>query len=523
MRFFNTAGPVNPKKHYCLDLLNRLDLDNILDLIEKEKYFALHAPRQTGKTSCLLALMDYLNKSGKYKALYFNVEAAQGAREDVKSAIRAILNEMADRAAYYLNDSFLTENISDIFERHGEFTALNAVITKWCEKSDLPILLFIDEIDSLVGDTLISVLRQIRSGYDKKPTSFPQSIVLCGVRDVRDYRLHSAKEKAVVTGGSAFNIKSESIRLGNFSKKEIFFLYEFHTKETGQKFTEEAVNMAAELSNGQPWLVNALAYEACFKIAKNREIPIDCNIIEKAKDNIVLRRETHIDQLMDKLKEARVKRVIEPILAGKEEPLNPEDVEYVYDLGIIKQEKNGKITISNKIYQEVIPRELGFSFQSGMAQETVWYIDENGGLNMTELMKAFQDFFRNNSESWLEGFLYKEAGPQVLLQAFLQRIVNSGGQIHREYAIGRKRTDILVLWKNKDKTEKFVIELKIRYGDIESDIKKGLEQTFLYMDICGTDIGHLVIFDRDKNKKWEEKIFHNVKNYKNTKIHVWGM
>ena len=57
MRFFNTAGPVNPQDHYCLPPLTRLNLDEVLSLIAQKKYFLLHAPRQTGKTSCLLALM----------------------------------------------------------------------------------------------------------------------------------------------------------------------------------------------------------------------------------------------------------------------------------------------------------------------------------------------------------------------------------------------------------------------------------------------------------------------------------
>jgi hypothetical protein len=524
MRFFNTAGPVKCKEHYCISPLKRFNMQNIFDLIDQEKYFVLHAPRQTGKTSCLFALMDYLNANGKYKALYFNVEAAQGARENVQRAIKAILDELADRAEHHIKDFILTELKNKILKQGIEDTALNKILTEWCRESDLPIVLFIDEIDSLIGDTLISVLRQIRSGYDKRPAMFPQSIVLCGVRDVRDYRLHSAKEKAVITGGSAFNIKAESLRLGDFSKQEISFLYGLHTKETGQEFTPEAIDMAAELTKGQPWIVNALAYEACFKISKkDSSITINAEIIEQAKNNIILRRETHLDQLMDKLKEERVKRVIEPILAGKEIPLNSDDVEYVFDLGMIKQARNGKITISNKIYQEVIPRELGWPFQSGMAQESAWYINENGELNMKKLMKAFQNFFRNNSDSWLEGFLYKEAGPQVLLQAFLQRIINSGGEIHRKYAIGKKRTDLLIIWKNKDEIQKIVIELKIKYGKVESDIKKGLEQTSEYMDICGSSLGHLVIFDRDQNKKWEEKIFYKLEKYKNFKIHVWGM
>ena len=218
MRFFNTAGPVNPEKHYCLQLLKRIKLEEIESLIDQEKYFVLHAPRQTGKTSCMLALMHHLNKEGKYVCLYVNIEAAQGARENVEQAMHDILNELAGRAKYFLKDHFPADALGNIFIKGGYGTALNQCLTQWSEHLEKPLVLLIDEIDSLIGDTLISVLRQIRSGYDKRPDAFPQSIVLCGVRDIRDYRIHSSREKEIITGGSAFNIKARSLRLGDFSK-----------------------------------------------------------------------------------------------------------------------------------------------------------------------------------------------------------------------------------------------------------------------------------------------------------------
>ena len=106
MRFFNTAGPVNYKDHYCLPPLERFDLAEILMLLEQKKYFVLHAPRQVGKTSFLLALRDYLNKQGNYNCLYINVEAAQAAREKVNSVMAVILREIALRASGLLQDDF---------------------------------------------------------------------------------------------------------------------------------------------------------------------------------------------------------------------------------------------------------------------------------------------------------------------------------------------------------------------------------------------------------------------------------
>ena len=441
--------------------------------------------------------------------------------------MRAILNELASSALYFLKDEFPETQWGQILEKSGEYGAFNKLLSLWAENSPLPLILLIDEIDSLVGDTLISVLRQLRAGYDMRPKSFPQSVMLCGVRDVRDYRIHSSKDKALITGGSAFNIKAESLRLGDFTREEVDTLYSRHTEETGQVFVDGAINLVWAMTCGQPWLVNALGYEVCFKMKEGRERsrPITAEMIEQAKENIILRRETHLDQLVDKLAEGRVRRVIEPILAGLNQVQNfhPDDVQYVADLGLIKVARNGAISVSNRIYQEIIPRELSWNIQTGIIQQSIWYILPNGLLDMDKLLLAFQEFFRQHSESWVERFDYKEAGPQLLMQAFLQRVINSGGRLEREYGLGRMRTDLLILWPHKTGAQKVVIELKILHKALNDTIEDGLRQTIEYMDKCGTDQGHLVIFDRSKGKAWEEKIFKRVEEYQRKKIVVWGM
>ena len=269
-KFFNTAGPQIPNDNYTIDPLVRFNLDEILSLIRQQRYFVLHAPRQTGKTSCMLVLRDY---------------------------------------------------------------------------------------------------RIVLSNQD------------------------------IVTGGSAFNIKAESLRLGNFSKDEIRELYMQHTRETGQRWDEACFPMVWEATEGQPWLVNALAHEVTYKM--------------------------------------------------------------------------------------------------------------------------------KNSDSWIQKFDYAEAGPQLLLQAFLQRIVN-GGYIDREYGLGRKRTDLLIRKPLTDgyggPVQRVVLELKIKRGSLDSVIESGLEQTWQYMDTVGSvDEGHLIIFDRTKEKSWDERIWHKLCQFNGHDIMVWGM
>ena len=527
-RFFNTAGPVNRPDHYCLPPLTRFDIDQILSLIEQKKYFILHAPRQTGKTSALLALMKLLNQQGTYRCLYANVEVGQTARGDVKRGMRVILGEIAGRAETFLKDSFPVEQMNNALEQFGGDGSLNRLLSIWAKDSSKPLVLLIDEIDALVGDTLLSVLRQLRAGYDKRPGSFPQSVILCGVRDIRDYRIYSAQEQELVKGGSAFNIRAESLRLSNFDQSDLETLYQQHTTETGQIFEPETLQTAWELTQGQPWLVNALAYETTFNIkaGRDRSQPITSEMIQQAKENLIIRRETHLDQLTHKLQEERVRRVVEPMLQGESlsQKVNHEDIQYVLDLGLISRTKQG-LQVANLIYQEVIPRELSYVTQIDLESlfQPEWYIAPDGRLDMAKLLTEFQQFFRENSEHWLGRFDYQEAGPQLLLQAFLQRVINSGGRVHREYGLGRKRTDLLVVWPYDNGIQKTVLELKIRYRKTEKVIKSGLPYTWAYMDKCGASEGHLLIFDRRKKTPWSEKIFRDERSHKGLAITVWGM
>ena len=227
-----------PDDHYCIPPLSRMKQGELLTLIRQKRYFVLHAPRQTGKTSSLLALRDLLNSGaeGAYRCVYVNVEPGQASRENTERAMRAILGTLAERALTTLGDESLAGLWPDVLNTFGPDGALQGVLARWARADPTPLVLLIDEIDALIGDTLLSVLRQLRAGYDERPAGFPQSVILCGVRDVRDYRIRSTREDAIVTGGSAFNVKAKSLRLGDFSKAEVRALLDQHTAETGQRW-----------------------------------------------------------------------------------------------------------------------------------------------------------------------------------------------------------------------------------------------------------------------------------------------
>ena len=495
MRFFNTAGPVKSGRHYCLPPLERWDLAEIQMLIDQEKYFLLHAPRQTGKTTCLLALADRLNREGRYRAVYANVEPAQAYRENVDQGMRVVVEQISRSARDQIGDASAVALGREKMAVSTGGTLVEEFLTAWCESSGLPTVLLLDEVDALVGDTLIALLRQLRAGYPKRPTHFPQTVILCGVRDLRDYRIHASSEKAVITGGSAFNIKAESLRLGDFNAGEMRALLQQHTDETGQVFTPEALDAVWTQTQGQPWLINALAYEVCFQMreGRDREQPVTAARIAQAKENLILRRVTHLDQLADKLTEARVRRVIEPMLAGRAlSDVPDDDRQYLVDLGLLRRDGSGGLVVANPIYREVLPRMLAGGPQDSLPHITPTWLNPDGSLNPERLREAFLTFWRQHGQPLLGSAPYHEIAPHLVLMAFLHRVVNGDGTLEREYAIGSGRMDLCLRYG----AVTLGIELKVwREGEADP-LTEGLEQLDGYLAGLGLDGGWLVIFDR---------------------------
>jgi hypothetical protein len=512
-----------------IDPLARIDLPEIESLIEQQRYFVLHAPRQTGKTTSLVALMHYLNTQGKYRALYANIEAAQAMRGDVDRGVAIVVSAIAQAASLYLKDHRLIDWLGQDGEHVPAGDRLSRLLAHWAQITPEPVILLLDEVDALVGDTLISLLRQIRAGYAQRPDAFPQAMILCGVRDVRDYRIHTAHHE-IITGGSAFNIKAVSLRLGNLSRIETQALWQQHQDATGQPIDPAIYPELWQDTMGQPWLVNALGLEVTWndRPARDRSVPITLERYKAARERLIQSRATHLDQLADKLREPRVRGIVAALLQGEavSDQFPTDDLQYIEDLGLIVQRP--MLTISNRIYREIIPRELTWPTQVVITHEQPWYLTPERRLDMKKLLAAFQQFFREQSDVWLEKFDYKEAGPQLLLQAFLQRIVNGGGRINREYGLGRKRTDLFLEWPVDEAqgylgpVQRVVIELKILHHGLETTIQQGLAQTSDYADRCGADEAHLIIFNRNPQVPWQQRIWQREEAVGQCAISVWG-
>ncbi|NET59992.1 MAG: ATP-binding protein, partial [Symploca sp. SIO2E6] len=185
MPWFNTAGPCQADIHYMLSPIARLP--QLARLIEQRGYFVIHAPRQTGKTTAMMALAQQLTEGGKYTAVVLSVEVGAAFPHDPDAAEMAILGEWRRLA-----QSFLPPELQPpAWTKTLPGSRIAAALGLWTQTSPRPLVVFMDEIDSLSEETLISFLRQLRSGYPTRPRNFPHSLALVGVRDVRDYKVAS--------------------------------------------------------------------------------------------------------------------------------------------------------------------------------------------------------------------------------------------------------------------------------------------------------------------------------------------
>ncbi|BDA72642.1 unknown protein [Calothrix sp. PCC 7716] len=488
-RWFNISGPCKPEKHYMLPPTIRLP--NLSRLIQQESYFVIHAPRQTGKTTAMLALAEQITSMGQYCAATLSVEVGNAFKDDIGGAESAILATWRRKITNRLPKELQPPDW--VSGPPGQ--RIQANLSLWAQNCPRPLVLFIDEIDSLENQVLISVLRQLRDGYSERPKNFPSSVGLVGMRDVRDYKVASGGKERLNTA-SPFNIKDRSLTMRYFNVAEVIELYKEHTLDTQQAFTSQAAQMAYDLTQGQPWLINALAKEIVEELVTDTQVTITVEHINQAKEILIARKDTHLDSLADRLTETRIKAIMEPMLAGDILGNTPDDDrQYLVDLGLLRREPNGGLVIANPIYREVIPRVLIQGASDSLPSITPTWLNQDGELDVDALQKAFIDFWHQHGEPLLSTTSYQEIAPHIVLMAFLHRVVNGGGTLEREYAIGKGRMDLCLKYKKVT----LGIEIKTWSDKIKDPEEKGLDQLETYLARIKADYGWLCIFDRRKN------------------------
>ncbi|MDR3153100.1 MAG: ATP-binding protein [Deltaproteobacteria bacterium] len=523
---FNTTGPCVPEEHYMLPVLPRLPA--VEDMIEGKSYFILHAPRQSGKTTFLDFLTDNINNSGEMYALSCSL-----------ATLRGVINEdkAIDRVFSQINEAMLSSSIDAIKQRADTYRSLpgmespdrkiKRVLNQLCQDLDRDLVVFFDESDLLTGPGLLLFLAQIRDGYMaryKRGNRFPRSLALVGVRDIRDYIASEHPESTGEHLASPFNIVAERMTLANFTQEEIGRLYGQHTEATGQVFEDGAVERAWRWSEGQPWLANALARQIVeVKLKDDRSAKITAFTVDEAAETLIKRRDTHIDSLLERLKEPRVKNVMESVLTGTLADVSPDndDSRYCRDLGLLALTDEKLLRPSNPIYKEVIIRTLTDQIEKFIPKTPINVWTDGQTLFLSGLLEEFQKFWRKTMDarakrlSQLEVIRHDEANHAIILFSFLQRALNSGATIHHEYAEGRGAVDLCAIYNGRE----YLVEVKLEGAE---PLEHSLAQLSGYLDTAGEKEGWLVIFDREQNKPLDDRFYIKKEQFNNKIIHIFG-
>ena len=526
-KIFNTAGVCVPSEHYMLPVLPRIpDID---EMIKGKYYFTIHAPRQSGKTTFLNFLTEKINSDGTYYAFRCSLATLTcfNAEYEAISSIAAIINKAigqsnvpALRALAYPDDAI---PYSDPAVRIKKF------LTHLSVNLDKELVVFFDEADCLAGPALITFLAQVRDGYlirhQSAKTKFPRSMALVGMRDVRDYLAQARPEDQSSGLASPFNVIKKALTLANFTREEIGTLYGQHAEATGQAFSEGAVNQAWSWTGGQPWLVNALAYEVIAgQLKYDYAKTVTGSNIDQAAETLIRRRDTHIDSLLQRLKEPRVVGVMDAVFAGtiSTVPITSDDRQYCIDLGLVVKDDGQKLKLSNRIYKDAIDRSITNEIQHVLPDDlelTKW--TDGKMLFISNLLKEFQNFSRHCSESFplrfidFAAFKYDEATCVFILLAFLQKVINSGGKISKDSAEGRGRVDVEITYQS----HRYLIEAQIKGV---KPLPVSIEQLSKYLERANEKEGWLVVFDKSTKRTWDEKIYWDTQIYQGKTIHIVG-
>lgn len=508
-KIFNITADCKPALHYMVDISGRLE--QIKRMIDAGQYFTINRARQYGKTTTLRALAKYLVRDYVVISLDFQLMSRKDFEEEgtfVKAFSEAVLRKAgAENAVPAEIRSELQNLIGNVQE--AALARLFEILSLWCEISEKPIVLIIDEVDSASNNQVfLDFLSQIRGYYiDRDVTPAFQSVILAGVYDIKNIK-RKIRSDGEHKNNSPWNIAAKFRVDMSFSQKDIAGMLEEYEQDyrTGMNIADMA-ELLYEYTSGYPYLVSWLCKCIDEEIAGSTDFPdresawTKAGFLEAVKI-LLSEKNTLFESLVNKLTDyPELKNVLyELLFTGKAIPYNPLNkyIETAEMFGFIKHE-NGSAVISNRIFETVlynlfISEEYMDSkiYDAGLREKNQFV--SGGHLNMRKVLEKFVETFDylygDQNESFLE-----EAGRRYFM-LFLKPIINGTGNCYVEPETrNRERMDLVVDYRG----EQFVVELKIWHGDAYNS--RGEDQIVGYLEYYGLKKGYMISFNFNKKKK----------------------
>lgn len=506
---FNITADCKPALHYMVDISGRLE--QIKRMIDAGQYFTINRARQYGKTTTLRALAKYLVRDYVVISLDFQLMSHKDFEEEgtfVKAFSEAVLRKAgAENAVPAEIRSELQNLIGNVQE--AALARLFEILSSWCEISEKPIVLIIDEVDSASNNQVfLDFLSQLRGYYiDRDVTPAFQSVILAGVYDIKNIK-RKIRSDGEHKNNSPWNIAAKFRVDMSFSQKDIAGMLEEYEQDyrTGMNIADMA-ELLYEYTSGYPYLVSWLCKCIDEEIAGSTDF-LDresawtkAGFLEAVKI-LLSEKNTLFESLVNKLTDyPELKNVLyELLFTGKAIPYNPLNkyIETAEMFGFIKHE-NGSAVISNRIFETVlynlfISEEYMDSkiYDVGLREKNQFV--SGGHLNMRKVLEKFVETFDylygDQNKSFLE-----EAGRRYFM-LFLKPIINGSGNCYVEPETrNRERMDLVVDYRG----EQFVVELKIWHGDAYNS--RGEDQIAGYLEYYGLKKGYMISFNFNKKKK----------------------
>jgi len=518
---FNITGTCRADEHYMMDDSRRFA--EIMDFVERGKYFVINRPRQYGKTTMLRALLKDLAKREDYLPILMNFQGISSSAHEsdiafgqffYKELCRSLSYSQTFEAKDELKSLPLPQTIEELSER----------ITELVHLTSRKLVLLIDEVDASSNyEPFLVLLGMLRTKFLNR--DLPQhrtfhSIVLAGVHDIKSLKF-SLRNPEDAQYNSPWNIAADFKVVMEFYPEEIIYmLRQYGEAENVTMNFEEIAEKLYYYTSGYPFLISKLCKTIAEDILPKKYDKTEWTLedLEKSVQLLLRERNTNFDSLIKNLEnnESLYRLVFAIIIEGQKIPYDPnaKDIRMGEMYGIFKG--NGIIKIHNRVYEQVIYNYMAATRLQDFINEKKYnfrdtYLAHDGSLDLETVLRKFQSFMKEQYSQKNRELIEREW--RLIFLAFLKPILNGQGHDFKEVETSEeKRLDIVVTYLEW----KYIIELKIWRG--EKSHQKGLDQLANYLEIHGVESGFLLIFDDREKPTWKEELI----KYNNKEIlAVW--
>ena len=496
MREFNTSGPNILRQHYTIERTNQLKQG--IKLVEKDRYFTIWAPRQTGKSTFFRQLANELEKQD-YKVAHINFENYKNA------SLESFLYRFIGKIKEFWNMSF-----------EGE-TEISKIFNKIENINDKKYVLIIDEVEGINKEYFGDFLHSIRNAYHSRENHSLKSVILVGVSNIVGI---------VQDNASPFNIV-DNLNVPYFTENEVYELLHQHEEETEQLFEKSVKEKIWQITAGQPGLVNGFA-----------KVLVDKNPDKKTLNyNDYLKVEDwYLTEAIDKnfaniLNQAKKERhFVERLLFTEDEipfKVDRPSIKLLHTNGLIKKDKSGNVKFWVPFYKKRL-HDAFYPYTNGERKEisrTIFaeeYFDTNNNFKIKKLISAYKEYVKRRSFKVFlekdENGNYKSLKESALIysfETFIAAVVSQlNGKIYREADTGLGKSDMILNFNGKE----FIIETKVYYA--QKQFSEGKEQLAYYCKSYGLKSGIYLVF-KPTNQKYPKNVKEQTEKINDTKISTY--